>query len=360
MKLSLLYIFFFLPLSIFGQINKEEGEIRLKNGAAIKGEISYFYNDQESGIILNERNEGTRSFQKEEVNEIMLYSGKKFVSKKYGHKGDSTVLILQSLIESPEISIYLANEDGSDFFYVSKNDLLYKLENNKINIERNGKSFSRYDHKYKGTLTILMSDQEGFGKKIEKVKYSENDFVKIVNEYNKGNLTYLWSTDNKFSRESNWLLYGHYSNYASYFHTESTGNSFGLFFGGQYYISKSSRSSFKMALDNSYFNSKWNKDKIVSLSLKYQYEVIQKQKYNFYLNGQLVDFSFISSTGISSPKTRNQEPNNNFGILPRLSPGLGIEFKPSPNYYFFVELNHLFQLQLLPKNFSIGMKYDIQ
>lgn len=358
---------------LYAQIQNEKGKIVYKSGAIVNCQISYFF-DQPSKIFIIDSSSNKSIIDPIQIKEMVLENGEKYVLKMYKNKLDSLSLIFQTLIESPKISLYMRDERDKNQLYVSKDNIFYKLENNEKIITNKEGTFRGYDYLYIGILKALMSDNHDIIEKLDNVKLTVKDIVEITTQYNNGDITYFWSTDTKIKKSPDWVLFGQYSNYHSYYTEQTTGFSFGVVTGFQYYFSSHSRHSFKFAID--YSNYKFEYDTLVSviwsgtgfkylwntckynpktysLSCRYEYDFIKKNKYDFYLIFHFVDISYFSNLD------KHFGPKKNFGIYPRLNPGFGLEIKPLNRFAIYAEINHLGKIRNILFNYSIGLKYNL-
>ena len=363
MKIKLLFVFVFCSSFLFAQINNEKGKILFNNGKSIKGIISYF-TDQPTDIIVYDTVGAKNIFTSDEIKEIMLSNGKKFVSKKCINVKDSSIFILQSVIESPGISLYMRDESDMTNYYVSKEDKLYKLENNEIIFKNDeGSSFKKNDNKYIGILKMLMSDNPDIINKLDKITLTENDIIEVISEYNKGNTTYFFKPNSKFKSKPVWAIFAQYSNYKYVLYSVVAAPSYDIVTGLQYYFSGNHRHSFKFDIAYSnynYINStpyvyyKYiNNNKLYSLGLKYEYDYIKTNNFNSYLMMNIAQFSYLSATDGLTGKV-----NDSFLFIPRSGVGFGLEATLFPHFNIYAEVNNLLSGNYLFYNFSLGFKYN--
>jgi len=347
---------------IFAQIENERGEIILKNGDTLKCNISYF-NNFPSDIITHDSNGVKNIISPIQVKEIKLNSGKKFIPRTYFNKNDSILLMFQVVIESSKISLYTRNENDILKYYVAKDSLLYRLDNNEIYVDKKEGTFKKYDYQFIGILKIFMSDRPDIMAKLDKIELSENDIIDVINTYNKGEISYFWKPNNKVTIESNWVFFGQFSNYQNVFYKETDGFSFGIIAGLQYYFSKNGRHSLRFTAEYSNYNfANYTEyfyylyiinQKLYSIGCRYELDYVKTDNYNLYFLFHIADFSYVSETN-----NHIGTKDNFFTFIPRVSPGIGIEVKPFRRTAIYGEINHLFNTKGLPLNLSIGFKYD--
>lgn len=349
LKVLVLVCMFFWVNAANAQVQSENGEVTLKSGNKVKGQVSYSYDEADKVIVAGEQ--GRQTYLSSEVENIVLENGRKLVSRVYD-KASGETLLLQSIIESTGISLY--SEEKSDVlrYYVEKGDQLYLLTNNKVKVVRDHVPYHRDDKKYIGQLSILMADRPEMTDKLKDIDLKEADLIKVIQAYNRGDASYYMESDNSLTRETNWLYFMQYSHYGTFLLDDVVGG--GGMAGFQFYFAKEKRSSLKFGFNHSVY--RYNDEEEASLSgmnLYYQLDGIRKEKFTFYFLVHILDVSVAKTSG--DPRFIS----DGFAVHPRLSPGMGFELKPGPRWGLYAELNHLFQLQSLPLNYSLGFRYDI-
>lgn len=364
MKKIFIILFYFHSMLAFAQINYERGKITFPDGNSMNRTISYF-SDRPTEIIIEDSLGRTGMLSSVQISEMSLVDGRKFVSKSFGKEQDSIRLILQSLIESPEISLFSVDESGTTIFYVSKNNVLYKLEKNERIIKNESGTFKNYDNKYIGTLKALMADRPDIANQLDKIQLNETGMVDVISRYDKGNVTYFWQKNSKIRKIPYWVLLGQYCNYGSYLYGERTvAYSYGLKTGLQYYFSKGSRHSFRFTADYSKYNLKNTSNTIfdrvdvyntISLGCSYEYDFVKTSAYSVFLLMHLADISYYSVLYHGDDTSEK-----GVFLFPRISPGIGAEIKPFSRLGFYGEINNILNLEMFPYSFSIGVKYDLK
>jgi len=352
MKLKLLLALLFFPAVVFAQIQSQEGKLILADGKALAGSVTYFY-DKPAELYFFAESGAKHVYAPHQLQEIQLNNGEKFVSRNYKTNGDSASLLLKVLLESPKISLFSREENATEYFYVSKDDRLYRLENNEVYAQEGHKQYVRKDNKYIGTLSALMSDRMDLLENVRKAILQQKSLTKLIKEYNQGEETYEWKSGSKANREPNWVFFTQYSRYgfSKNFPVEARG--YGNMAGFQYYFSKHSRHSFKASIDHSSFRFGEEGAQTFGLGLRYEMAFKKAEKFSAYMLVHMMDIAYVSYT-------HPEEGFNENGFLPalRLSPGLGLEAKPLPRVAVYAEINNLFIIEELPKSISLGLKYD--
>ncbi len=324
----------------------------LASGDVLTGAITYFY-DSPSEVILYDEMGVKKVYEPKQVQTIKLDNGEKFITKYYRVNNDSSALLLQSLIESPGISLMMMENNATVYYYVSKGNTLYRLENNDVEVRQGGTVYKRKDNKYIGTLSSLMANRFDLLEGITKTSLNEKDLTKLVLDYNKGNISYSWRSDNASAKEHNWVFFAQYSHYGSSPDNPVTSRSSGQMLGLQYYFSKHSRHSLKVSFDHSYHRLGGDRIEATGLGFRYEYAFKKAETYGVYLLVQLADVAYLVET-----EEGEQQTYSHLALLPGFSPGLGFEVKPWSKLAFYAEINYLLRLDEIPKSFSVGLKYD--
>ncbi len=357
MKFKLLAVLLFCFTAAHSQIQNQKGNLVLNSGDTLTGIVTHYY-DNPSEVLFYSK-DIKQVFSAEQLHEIRLYNGEKFVPKFIVEH--NRVVLLQVLLESSIISLYRREDNAISYFYVLKGNDLYRLENNKQTIYRNDKRYNGRDNKYIGILRMLMSDRPDLVERLNQIKLNESDLIEVISVYNAENVSYSWKEDAKQVRESNWLLFTQYSKLGSVY--GSTANySFGQMVGLQYYFSSKSRYSIKVSLDYSKYNLSDGELTVKGLGIRYQHDVKKTERYGVYFLLHLADIAQQSRT------FNDQLPATKDGliIMPRISPGLGLEIKPLSKLAAYTEINHVHTLNapmfdkvaLNSISFSLGLKYD--
>ncbi|MDO6390589.1 hypothetical protein Q4E40_10665 [Pontibacter sp. BT731] len=352
MKLKLILFLLFFPAALYAQIQSQKGAIILKSGDNLTGTVTYFY-DQPNEISFS-GDQGTRQvFTADQVTEIKLDNGEKFIAKRYKTNADSATLVLKVLIESPKISVYVREENSTEYYYVSKDDALHRLENNSVYEKQGDKKYLRKDHKYIGTLSSLMHDRMDLVQQLEKTSLRENSLTRIIREYNQGEASYEWQGDKKTEREPNWVFFAQYSKYGFSKDIPIEARGYGNKAGLQYYFSKHSRHSIKASMDYSSFRFGEEKAQMYGLGLRYEMAFKKTEKFSAYMLVHFLDIAYMS---YSHPAEGYNE--NGLKSALRFRPSIGFESKLLPRMAAYAEINNLLVLEELPKSFSLGLKYD--
>lgn len=351
MKFKFLLFLIFFPAAVFGQMLNKAGELTLLNGDTLTGDITYFY-DKPSQIVFSSENLSKQVYPVSQVREIKLENGERFVSKKYDAQGDNTYVVLKVLIESSKISLYVREENAAEYFYVSKDDALYRLENNDVETRQDNNTFRQKDNKYIKTLSMLMPDRIDLFDKLYKIQLTEQELTTVLLNYNQGDVTYFWNNDFKGIKESNWVAFAQYSKFGSFQDDQTTAYSAGQMIGLQYYFDKNGRHSLKISLEHSKYTTEWEKLEVTGLGFRYEFEFKQAEKYGAYFLMHLGEIAQVNRI------KKDLRDYSELTVLTRFSPGVGFEIKPLPRIATYAELNNLLFLKHGPKSFSVGLKYD--
>jgi len=343
------------------------GKIILNNNDTVNGFITY-YDDFSSTVTYSDSTNNTNSCTIDCINEIILDNGYIFTTIDYDDGEDGSIFV-QKIIESKLISLYASEENGSVYYYVSKDNIAYKLENSEITTEgNNNKRYRYFDKKYIGIFKMVMSDKPELFDKIDNLKFTKNNMMNIVLEYNKGNVSYIMPTIITRSKSNaNTVIFGQYNNFGNFYHAELTsGLSYGIFGGIQIYFSRNRRHSFKFPLGYSHYALEYDKmgpngitytknefADVISIGVTYEYIMFMTKRINIYTQINIGEFSFV---------TKKYEDGNDeifVSPIPRLSPGIGLEYKTKKRLSFFAEINNILIFKAFPINFSAGVRYDV-
>jgi len=183
-KLLLSFIFSTFVLASFSQ-KYLPGYILTNDGDTIHGELLN-QNDANACIqcILKNSSDQIKTFLPKEINEYRYQDGKYYVSREIEIDSVLTPVFLNFLLKGTiELYVYYTPVTRTEIFYVLKDNILAKLENNISFIYRDGVSYRKYDKKYIGALQFLYSDAPEVIKDVEKLSFSSASIIKISEEY---------------------------------------------------------------------------------------------------------------------------------------------------------------------------------
>ncbi|NQU35881.1 MAG: hypothetical protein HQ521_21845 [Bacteroidetes bacterium] len=382
MKNLLTFFLTFITFFAFSQIQNEKGKLILETNDTIVGSISY-YDDFSSTVTYIDKNNNGNSCTIDCINEIILNNGIRYTTLVYPDGKDGKVFV-QKVIESNLISLYASEENGAIYYYVTKGDTIYRLENNyliekqsmnktsvnQVMKKNDNRKYSRSDNRYLGSLKMIMIDKPELFDKIDELKLNENDLIDIILEYNQGIISFMMTTEKAESKGiTNWVAFGQYSHFDTYYFSEPTyGNSYGIFAGTQMYFTKSRRHSLKFSIGYSQYKLKketkvgygvYKRVKanavVYDFEFIYEYIVFMTRRTNIYANMHIADFAHVTKYYDDD----NTKYDSYTLPIPRFSPGVGIEYKSQKRFSFYCEVNHLLKASYIPLNFSFGIKYDI-
>lgn len=155
------------------QSDLRDGFVITLSGDTIRGKIDYKTYSQGQSICRLVINQISNDYQSKEV-------------KGYGFIGDkffsSTVVegFFVEVLVLGEMSLYR----NSEVFYIKKNDALYTLETKDIMTESAGRISVRKDSKWKGFVSLVVSDCLS-GSELKELTFQERSLSKITIDYNK-------------------------------------------------------------------------------------------------------------------------------------------------------------------------------
>lgn len=353
------FLLFIIPICLQAQIYNLQGDIYSTNGDIVSGKIQY-YIDQPGDVILFDSTETKKIYHLDDIAQILLENGKKFTTKNYIDDKGTQFLLFQSIIESPKISLYGREEGNALAMYVSKDYNLIRLENNASTVKVDDKDkvdvsrYKKYDYQYVGVLSSLMADRQDLVTKMSKIKLSEKDVTDVILNYNKGEVTYFQKSDSKYYLKPDWMLFVEYGNICSYFSDYATEPSFDFAAGFQYYFKKSKRNSIKTSLEYTSVKYENQHQTFVGIGFRYQFDFYKSRAIDVYGMFHVMDLSYMTSTDVNT-----NEVTKGIRLVPRFSPGVGMDVMIIKRFFVYGEINSLFQFDCLPRNFSFGFKYDI-
>jgi len=347
MKIFTTTLILFLSLtSLFSQEFVKESKVHLKNKSIVNGDL-YFYPSIPNSIEVADALGAKQIYQ---ISDIDFVEGKTSVLRNIEYNGEAK--LFESVVEGTKLSLYKTIINDHMQLYVLKDNKIILLDSGSKIVKIESKTYKKEIDKYKGVLKYLVNDNTYLFNKVDNINYTEEDISSIVIAYNDGRISYYKNKDvEKQNRIYDWKFYSQYSNYSSnpYFSDNTASESF-IQVGGELFISEASRHSFKFGVEYGKFEDENYKssEKYFNVNISYLYDFHRMPKSNFYLAVRLLDIGKLWN-----------DTDSDLRFLPRLSPSLGYEYHVSNNLDFYVEVNHIFQLNDIPNNFSIGISYDI-
>lgn len=117
----------------------------------------------------------------------LLENGNLYVSEQITLKGEQQKSVLREFLQQGEVELYLYVNaaDNKEYFFVRRQgDKLILLEQNITFVESvDGKSFNRYDNRYIGQLTYLLSDAPSLKNDIDKTRLSSKSLKTLLSKY---------------------------------------------------------------------------------------------------------------------------------------------------------------------------------
>lgn len=328
----------------------------LNSGTEITGKIYYSYHEPYQVFIRNNGKE--EKYYYEYVKEVKLESGKLFQIKT---PGGGIAMLVQALIISPKVNLYEREISNKVRFYIEKDEEIYELIDSK--------AVSEFDSKkeYLGILNSLLSNNSEAKERIPNIKLNQENLIELLLLYTNGEVSYIYKKHAHQVRESNYLFFGHFSNYGTYLSKSILESSNGAVVGLQYYISKDQRSSFKIGLEHANINfvehtpnNMFSKiefphdpTQLIGLKTFYQIDFIQRRRSSYYINFHLFDLTYFY--GLSDNDSNSSDYDKLF-FYPRFSPGIGLDLKPVSRISVYGEMNNLLHFKLT--NFTLGLRYD--
>lgn len=210
MKKSELLIFLLvISINSFSQFDFKKGFIVTNNNDTIHGLIDNT-NPNISSNYCFFKYDSSENVIKYSPNEIKAYGikdAKLFVSK-YITIDDLTEAVFLEYLVDGIIDLYYCERANDDFYFISKNNTLYPLSNDFIDVNENGKRMVRESKRYVGILNWLMSDAEGIKSEIYSTKLSHNSLIELSKNYHnivcKDEKCVIYSKSQKKSNDAKW------------------------------------------------------------------------------------------------------------------------------------------------------------
>ncbi|RXQ95588.1 hypothetical protein EO244_06910 [Ancylomarina salipaludis] len=332
--------------SLFSQEYIKDSKVHLKNNTIVNGDL-YLYPSIPDIVKVVDSIGAKQTYQ---ISDIDFIEGQTSIIRNIQYNGEAK--LFESVVEGIKISLYKTMFNDHIQLYVLKDNQMRSLDSGSEIVKVDSKTYNKENNKYKGVLKYLISDNNYLFNKVDDIRYNEKDISNIIIAYNNGKISYFKNKETEVQkREIDWKFYSQYSNYTSdpHFSDNTSAISF-IQVGGEFFISKNSRHSFKLGIEYGKFEDEIYKswEKYFNVNINYLYDFYKMPKSNIYIGFRLFDIAKLWN-----------DTENDLYIVPRLSPSLGYEYHVTNNFDLYFEVNHILQFQDIPHNFSIGVSYDI-
>ena len=322
----------------YGQIEFSNVKIYLKNKSIISGNI-LFLDSKPSEILVN-----NEYFLK--IDSIDYLKNESFLLRSVII--DSTQKLLIAIVEGSDLNLYKENEGIR--FYVVKDDKSSELDGKDILIKKKSKTYKVKSRKYIGTLKYLTSDKIEFSKELDYMKFTEAELRRFVKKYNQ-NISYLKPEkviNKKYFTENEIIFKYTHMKSSIHYHLKKNGTPSFFEIGFRTKVREGSRSSINTMLK--YGKISWEYGGVVSIAqinFNYLQDFYRTLNSEAYVRIILFDISYVMI----------KENGNSFHIYPRFNFSIGYRYHIHNKINLFVEVNHLFNIHDVPKNFSAGFAY---
>jgi hypothetical protein len=369
MKKLIAFTLLMPALAAFGQIQNEKGRIILDTKDTITGVLS-MYNDLDLRVFYLDENNVKQSCALDCVDEIILDNGKAFVSIPDPDNTTGEIFVYK-IITGDKISLYGRNVMGEKLLYLVKEEKSYTLKNETKEFTRGNDRFMVKDNAYVSTLKMLMIDRPDLYNEIDQTGFSVNGIEHTLSLYNTAQTDNRKTVPLKAEKKRfipGWQVYAQYDNYGSDIHANTVEKySYGFSAGIQMAFTRNGRHNLKLNVGYSSFDMKTRKqgptlyysyyytEQFTGAWLSYAFTFFMTQKTEIYLQAKLLQFGSLKTTNKSDLSDVKTEMYGS----PLFSPGVGINFKPIKRVSVFGELNSLLNINAMPLNFSVGVKFDL-
>jgi hypothetical protein len=150
----------------------EDGLINL-HGSAFNAKKCEFKKDSTSAPVI---------YLPTDIEAYRIKDSKYFISKKVLINNVETNVFLECLI-SGKVSVYYTNWDSQDIYFSEKDGVLTEIDNNLIDIERDGNKYEVHSNQYKRVLKSNFMDCPAMFPKVDNADFSKKTLIKLSKEY---------------------------------------------------------------------------------------------------------------------------------------------------------------------------------
>ncbi len=339
-NLILLFSSYFLS----AQESVKNVDVHFNDGKVITGDV-FFYDYTSSRFRLAAST--TKTYR---ISEIQYFENSDILVRRRTFQGEDKLFI--AIVEGEKMSLYKTEMLEKSIFYVSKDDKVYKLEGEEIEIEKDGRRYLKEDDRYKGTLRYLMDSDPILLKKIKTLKYREKDLAELIISFNEGRVSYVNYEAIASHKKKALFFYLQYTNEPNYSIFSDLNSSPALWgMGAKLKFDENSRHALRLGFEYGKYTNELHEienHSRISLAFVYLYDFYRLPHFNTYFNFRMIDISYTMGT-----------EKNYVYLFPRLSPGIGFEYYFRKKIIVYAELNHLAVTRNLPYNFSVGLAYKL-
>jgi len=182
-KIKLLIFLLAISINGFSQYDFKKGFIVI-NKDTIPGLIDHTNPNTSSNYCFfkADSNDSVIKYTPNEINAYGTNDSKLFVSKNVTIENATQKVFLEYLVDGI-VDLYYCKRQNNDLYFIEKNNILYPLSNDIVEIKENGKIMVKESHKYLGILNLVMSDAEEIKSEINSTKLSHNSLIELSKDY---------------------------------------------------------------------------------------------------------------------------------------------------------------------------------
>jgi hypothetical protein len=182
--LNLGILLIFLSTACFGQNDFRPGFIISNDHDTIQGYINLKSNitNCKSCEFRKDINGDTKQFLPDEIYGYRITDYKFYVSRQIEINDTKKDVFVEYLFMGRVDLFYYVDFDD-DYYFISKDGVLYPLQNNKIQVTINNNVYEKRSNRYVGTLKMLFSDSPETLKEVDKVSFGYKPLINISKTY---------------------------------------------------------------------------------------------------------------------------------------------------------------------------------
>jgi hypothetical protein len=184
MKTKLLLLLLLSSIPAFAQYEYRPGYIIKTDGTTEYGLINFHgsdFNVQKCDFKKDSASSSIR-YKPFDIKAYRLTDSKYFISKKAVINKDTIDLFLECLI-SGKASVFYAQWNSKDYFFLEKDNKLIELENSVSDLSVNGNDYQRVSKKYRGQLKYYLREDANLYSKIDRADLSKKSLIEIAKKY---------------------------------------------------------------------------------------------------------------------------------------------------------------------------------
>jgi len=184
MRLRLLFLALFICVHGYSQYEYQPGYIVKLDGQTEEGLINFRSSEfnTKKCEFKKDNNATPIIYLPNSIEAYRLIDSKYFVSKRVLIDNTDTTVFLECLI-SGKASIYYAQWNSLDHYYLEKEGKLVEMNNNKIDVVQDGINYQRSSNQYRGILKYNFRDCPQMSQEIDNADFSKKSLIKLSKDY---------------------------------------------------------------------------------------------------------------------------------------------------------------------------------